>query len=51
MHLVDDGVGRAAEEAAEAVRAWSEVLGESEVRALGAQLPRIAPNLAIPPAW
>ncbi|WP_436997633.1 MarR family winged helix-turn-helix transcriptional regulator [Streptomyces sp. enrichment culture] len=43
---------RAAEEAAaEAVRAWSEVLGESEVRALGARLLRIAPDGAIRPAW
>ncbi len=37
--------------AAEAVHVWSETLGESEVRALGAQLLRIAPNGAIRPAW
>jgi DNA-binding MarR family transcriptional regulator len=43
---------RAAEEAAaEAVRVWSDALGESEVRALGAQLLRIAPDGAIRPAW
>lgn len=43
---------RAAEgAAAEAVHVWSETLGESEVRALGAQLLRIAPNGAIRPAW
>ncbi|MFD9391601.1 MarR family winged helix-turn-helix transcriptional regulator [Streptomyces sp. NPDC060000] len=43
---------RAAEEAAaEAVRAWSDVLGEGEVRTLCAQLGRIAPNGPIRPAW
>lgn len=43
---------RAAEgAAAEAVRAWGEVLGESEVHALGARLMRIAPDGAIRPAW
>jgi len=43
---------RAAEEAAaEAVRAWGEVLGEAETRALAERLLRIAPNGAIRPAW
>ncbi|MEU3276464.1 MarR family winged helix-turn-helix transcriptional regulator [Streptomyces antibioticus] len=43
---------RAAEEAAaEAVRAWSEVLGDGELRALARQLARIAPNGALRPAW
>ncbi|MFJ1810632.1 MULTISPECIES: MarR family winged helix-turn-helix transcriptional regulator [unclassified Streptomyces] len=43
---------RAAEEAAaEAVRAWTDVLGEGEVGALRAQLARIAPNGPIRPAW
>ena len=43
---------RAAEEAAaEAVRAWGEVLGEADVRALARKLVRIAPNGPIRPAW
>ncbi|WP_128436895.1 MarR family winged helix-turn-helix transcriptional regulator [Streptomyces cyaneus] len=43
---------RAAEEAAaDAVRAWSDVLGEGEVRALYGQLVRIAPYRPIKPAW
>ncbi|MFD8227115.1 MarR family winged helix-turn-helix transcriptional regulator [Streptomyces massasporeus] len=43
---------RAAEEAAaEAVREWGDLLGEREVRALGRQLLRIAPNGPIRPAW
>lgn len=43
---------RAAEEAAaEAVRAWGEVLGEADVRALARKLMRIAPNGPIRPAW
>ncbi|MFJ3549319.1 MarR family winged helix-turn-helix transcriptional regulator [Streptomyces sp. NPDC090114] len=43
---------RAAEEAAaEAVREWSEVLGEAEVRELARMLPRIAPGGPIRPAW
>ncbi|MFV0136868.1 MarR family winged helix-turn-helix transcriptional regulator [Streptomyces sp. HMX87] len=43
---------RAAEEAAaEAVRAWAEVLGEERVRALSASLLRIAPNGPVRPAW
>jgi DNA-binding MarR family transcriptional regulator len=43
---------RAAEEAAaEAVRAWSEVLGESEMRALRDRLLRIAPYGPIRPSW
>ncbi|MFH8661328.1 MarR family winged helix-turn-helix transcriptional regulator [Streptomyces afghaniensis] len=43
---------RAAEEAAaEAVREWGDVLGETEVRALGGQLLRIAPRGPIRPAW
>ncbi|MET9816964.1 MarR family winged helix-turn-helix transcriptional regulator [Streptomyces sp. NPDC006355] len=43
---------RAAEEAAaEAVREWSAVLGEREVRALGEQLLRIAPTGPLRPAW
>lgn len=43
---------RAAEEAAaEVVRAWGDVLGEHEVRLLGRQLTRIAPNGPIRPAW
>ncbi|MEU1477450.1 MarR family winged helix-turn-helix transcriptional regulator [Streptomyces sp. NPDC001668] len=43
---------RAAEEAAaEAVRAWVDVLGESEVRALRERLGRIAPYGPIRPAW
>ncbi|MFF5965714.1 MarR family winged helix-turn-helix transcriptional regulator [Streptomyces collinus] len=43
---------RAAEEAAaEAVREWGELLGEREVRSLGRQLLRIAPDGPIRPAW
>ncbi|MFF3847653.1 MarR family winged helix-turn-helix transcriptional regulator [Streptomyces sp. NPDC002328] len=43
---------RAAEEAAaEAVRAWSDVLGESEVRVLRDRLGRIAPYGPVRPAW
>ncbi|MFF0012136.1 MarR family winged helix-turn-helix transcriptional regulator [Streptomyces sp. NPDC005374] len=43
---------RAAEEAAaEAVRTWVDVLGESEVRALYERLGRIAPYGPIRPAW
>ncbi|MFI9614001.1 MarR family winged helix-turn-helix transcriptional regulator [Streptomyces sp. NPDC052023] len=43
---------RAAEEAAaEAVRAWGELLGEREVRALGRHLLRIAPNGPVRPSW
>ncbi|MCX5089245.1 MarR family winged helix-turn-helix transcriptional regulator [Streptomyces sp. NBC_00365] len=43
---------RAAEEAAaEAVRAWGEVLGESEMRALRDRLLRIAPYGPIRPTW
>ncbi|MFJ3673040.1 MarR family winged helix-turn-helix transcriptional regulator [Streptomyces sp. NPDC090106] len=43
---------RAAEEAAaEAVRAWVDVLGEGEVRALRDQLGRIAPYGPLRPAW
>jgi DNA-binding MarR family transcriptional regulator len=43
---------RAAEEAAaEAVRAWGEVLGESEMRALRDRLLRIAPYGPIRPSW
>ncbi|MEU8846796.1 MarR family winged helix-turn-helix transcriptional regulator [Streptomyces sp. NPDC048564] len=43
---------RAAEEAAaDAVRAWVGVLGESEVQALLRQLVRIAPHGPIRPAW
>ncbi|MER5943121.1 MarR family winged helix-turn-helix transcriptional regulator [Streptomyces sp. NPDC001928] len=43
---------RAAEEAsADAVRAWVDVLGEAQVRALLGQLARIAPNGPIRPAW
>ncbi|MEU5043018.1 MarR family winged helix-turn-helix transcriptional regulator [Streptomyces griseorubiginosus] len=43
---------RAAEKAAaEAVRAWVDVLGEGEVRALRGRLGRIAPNGPIRPAW
>ncbi|MBE8476643.1 MarR family winged helix-turn-helix transcriptional regulator [Streptomyces justiciae] len=43
---------RAAEEAAaDAVRPWVELLGESEVRALRDQLARIAPYGPIRPAW
>ncbi|MFJ9149733.1 MarR family winged helix-turn-helix transcriptional regulator [Streptomyces sp. NPDC102270] len=43
---------RAAEEAAaEAVRAWTDVLGEGEVRALRDRLGRIAPHGPIRPTW
>ncbi|KOG24406.1 MarR family winged helix-turn-helix transcriptional regulator [Streptomyces viridochromogenes] len=43
---------RAAEEAAaDAVRAWVEVLGEGEVRALLGRLGRIAPYGPVRPAW
>ncbi|WP_406205163.1 MULTISPECIES: MarR family winged helix-turn-helix transcriptional regulator [unclassified Streptomyces] len=43
---------RAAEEAAaDAVRAWVGVLGESEVQALLRQLVRIAPHGPIRPTW
>ncbi|MGW1780875.1 MarR family winged helix-turn-helix transcriptional regulator [Streptomyces sp. NPDC002143] len=43
---------RAAEEAAaEAVQAWADVLGESEVRVLCGQLARIAPYGPIRPTW
>ncbi|MET7734069.1 MarR family winged helix-turn-helix transcriptional regulator [Streptomyces sp. NPDC005402] len=43
---------RAAEEAAaEAVRPWVDVLGESEVRALRERLGRIAPYGPIRPVW
>ncbi|MGW0968513.1 MarR family winged helix-turn-helix transcriptional regulator [Streptomyces sp. NPDC002516] len=43
---------RAAEEAAaDAVRAWAEVLGEGEMRALRTRLTRIAPYGPIRPTW
>ncbi|MGW4346883.1 MarR family winged helix-turn-helix transcriptional regulator [Streptomyces sp. NPDC004690] len=43
---------RAAEEsAADAVRAWGEVIGEEQVRALGRQLTRLAPYGPVRPAW
>ncbi|GAA5217342.1 MarR family winged helix-turn-helix transcriptional regulator [Streptomyces thinghirensis] len=43
---------RAAEEAAaEAVRAWVDVLGEGEVHALRDRLLRVAPNGPVRPAW
>ncbi|MFE2535016.1 MarR family winged helix-turn-helix transcriptional regulator [Streptomyces sp. NPDC059371] len=43
---------RAAEEAAaDAVRAWAEVLGESEMRALYTRLASIAPYGPIRPTW
>ncbi|GAB7107364.1 MarR family winged helix-turn-helix transcriptional regulator [Streptomyces phaeofaciens JCM 4814] len=43
---------RAAEEAAaEAVRAWSDVLGEGEVAVLRDRLVRIAPHGPIRPTW
>ncbi|WP_324785696.1 MarR family winged helix-turn-helix transcriptional regulator [Streptomyces sp. H51] len=43
---------RAAEEAAaEAVRRWTELLGEGEVRALSDRLARLAPYGPIRPAW
>ncbi|MFE5398216.1 MarR family winged helix-turn-helix transcriptional regulator [Streptomyces sp. NPDC056568] len=43
---------RAAEEAAaEAVRAWADVIGEGEVRALHGLLVRVAPNGPVRPAW
>ncbi|WP_073948967.1 MarR family winged helix-turn-helix transcriptional regulator [Streptomyces kebangsaanensis] len=43
---------RAAEEAAaEVVRAWSEVLGEGEVRELRGKLRKIAPHGPVRPTW
>ncbi|MBG0856458.1 MarR family transcriptional regulator [Streptomyces spinoverrucosus] len=43
---------RAAEEAAaDAVRGWVELLGESEVRALRDRLVRIAPDGPVKPVW
>ncbi|MFE0805153.1 MarR family winged helix-turn-helix transcriptional regulator [Streptomyces sp. NPDC058812] len=43
---------RAAEEAAaEAVRAWVDVLGEGEVQALRDRLLRVAPDGPVRPAW
>ncbi|MEU5336147.1 MarR family transcriptional regulator [Streptomyces asoensis] len=43
---------RAAEAAAaEAVQAWSDLLGEEQLRILGTQLGCIAPNGPIKPAW
>ncbi|GAA0650558.1 MarR family winged helix-turn-helix transcriptional regulator [Streptomyces thermocarboxydovorans] len=43
---------RAAEEAAaEAVRGWSEVLGEADLRLLWERLARIAPDGPIRPGW
>ncbi|OIJ86327.1 MarR family winged helix-turn-helix transcriptional regulator [Streptomyces colonosanans] len=43
---------RAAEEAAvEAVRPWTELLGEREVRTLQGQLLRIAPHGPVRPSW
>ncbi|MDK1347282.1 MarR family transcriptional regulator [Streptomyces sp. 378] len=43
---------RAAEEAAaEAVREWSAVLGEGELRLLGERLLRVAPHGPLRPAW
>ncbi|MFD5660966.1 MarR family winged helix-turn-helix transcriptional regulator [Streptomyces hirsutus] len=43
---------RAAEAAAaEAVRAWADVLGENELRALRDRLLRVAPNGPVRPAW
>jgi DNA-binding MarR family transcriptional regulator len=43
---------RAAEEAAaEAVGGWAGLLGESDVRALGERLARIAPHGPIRPVW
>ncbi|MEU7474150.1 MarR family winged helix-turn-helix transcriptional regulator [Streptomyces sp. NPDC044984] len=43
---------RAADEAAaEAVRAWGETLGETEVRELARKLLRIAPDGPIRPVW
>ncbi|GAA1428578.1 MarR family winged helix-turn-helix transcriptional regulator [Streptomyces thermospinosisporus] len=43
---------RAAEEAAaEAVRGWSEVLGEGDLRLLWERLARIAPDGPIRPGW
>ncbi|MGW0815292.1 MarR family winged helix-turn-helix transcriptional regulator [Streptomyces viridiviolaceus] len=43
---------RAAEEAAaEAVRAWADLIGEGEVRVLRDRLLRIAPGGPIRPAW
>ncbi|AMW09575.1 MarR family transcriptional regulator [Streptomyces qaidamensis] len=46
------GCTRAAEEAAaEAVREWGELLGDREMRSLGRQLLRIAPDGPVRPAW
>ncbi|MER7719100.1 MarR family winged helix-turn-helix transcriptional regulator [Streptomyces flaveolus] len=43
---------RAAEEAAaEAVRGWTDVIGEGEVRALYGLLARVAPNGPVRPSW
>ncbi|MEU6104769.1 MarR family winged helix-turn-helix transcriptional regulator [Streptomyces flaveolus] len=43
---------RAAEEAAaEAVRGWTEVIGEGEVRTLYGLLARVAPNGPVRPSW
>ncbi|MFB6959286.1 MarR family winged helix-turn-helix transcriptional regulator [Streptomyces sp. NPDC056309] len=43
---------RAAEEsAADAVRAWGEVIGEGEVRALWGKLARLAPHGPMRPTW
>jgi DNA-binding MarR family transcriptional regulator len=43
---------RAAEEAAaEAVRGWTDVIGEGEVRTLYGLLARIAPNGPVRPSW
>jgi DNA-binding MarR family transcriptional regulator len=45
------GPRAAAEAAADAVRAWGELLGESEMRALRDRLLRIAPYGPIRPSW
>jgi DNA-binding MarR family transcriptional regulator len=43
---------RAAEEAAaEAVRGWTDVIGEGEVRTLYGLLARVAPNGPVRPSW
>ncbi|QOV39348.1 winged helix-turn-helix transcriptional regulator [Streptomyces ferrugineus] len=43
---------KAAEEAAaDVVREWSALMGEGEVRALGRQLLRLAPNGPLRPSW
>ncbi|MFF9455144.1 MarR family winged helix-turn-helix transcriptional regulator [Streptomyces flaveolus] len=43
---------RAAEEAAaEAVRGWTDVIGEGEVRVLYGLLARVAPNGPVRPSW